>query len=166
MPNPEYVAWKRQNQRLAAWLLSSLSESAMVLVVGLKTTKDIWEAIQTNFANRSMAKIMQHRLQIQTMKKESLSMKEYLSKMKSCFDILGSAGSKVADHGQILYILSGLGREYDPMVASISTRVEPWTVKDIGAVLLSFESRLSAANSVPGSTEGSQSSLHLAQNLG
>ena len=103
--NPDFLAWRRQDQRLAAWLLSSLSESAMILVVGLKTTKDIWEAIQTNYANQSMAKVMQYRLQMQNMKKESLPMMEYLGKMKSCFDILGSAGSKVADRDQILYIL-------------------------------------------------------------
>ncbi|KAL1557466.1 hypothetical protein AAHA92_08040 [Salvia divinorum] len=41
-PNPDYLSWKRQDQLLALWLQSSLTESILSLMVGLTTSKQIW----------------------------------------------------------------------------------------------------------------------------
>ncbi|XP_047957560.1 uncharacterized protein LOC125203291 isoform X1 [Salvia hispanica] len=106
---------------------------------------------------------MQFRLQLQNTKKDMLPMQEYLNKMKSCCDFLGSAGCKISDEDQILYILGGLPQDYNPVIVSISSRCEPWTVQEVSALLLSFESRLSMEEGKVGSMEGSQPSLHLAQ---
>ena len=57
--NPAFLAWQRQDRRVAGWLLSSLSEGALTLVVGLRSARDIWCALETNFASRSTAKVMQ-----------------------------------------------------------------------------------------------------------
>lgn len=91
-PNPSFLVWHQQDQRLAAWLQSSLDESAMVIVVGLTTSREIWSALETNFASQSKAKIMHYKLQLQTLRKDSLTMMEYLNKIKSICDMLGSAG--------------------------------------------------------------------------
>ena len=95
--NPDFLAWHRQDRRLAGWIQSTLPESTMVLIVGLTSTKDIWKALEVHFASQSKAKMMQYRLQIQTMKKNAQSMTEYLSKMKTCCDLLGSTGCRVTD---------------------------------------------------------------------
>ncbi|XP_041995621.1 uncharacterized protein LOC121745715 [Salvia splendens] len=158
---PESLAWRHQDQRLEAWLLSSLSESALILVVGLKTTKDIWNALQTNYARQSRAKVMQIKLQWQNTKKESLSMQEYLNKMKTCFDFLASAGSKISEEDQIFYILGGLAQDYNLVVVSISSRCEPWTVREVSALLLSFETRLNSAEVAVVSMEGTRPSLNV-----
>ena len=88
--NPAFVAWQRQDRRVAGWLLSSLSERALTLVVGLRSSRDIWRALETNFASRSTAKVMQYRQQLQNLKKDALTMSEYLSKMRTYFHLLGS----------------------------------------------------------------------------
>lgn len=142
IPNPDFISWRRQDQRLAGWILSSLSESALRLVVGLKTARDILRALKTNFASRSTAKVMQYRQLIQNLKKDSLPMSEYLSKMKSYFDLLGSVGCNIHDSEKILHILGGLGQEYDPVVCGVTSRIEPWSIPDFCAFLLSFESRM------------------------
>lgn len=161
-PNPEFLLWHRQDQRLSAWIQASLSESAMVRVVRLRSTKDIWNALETNFASQPKAKIMQYKLQIQTMKKESLAMTEYLSKMKSCCDLLRAAGCKIEEEDQILHILSGLGREYDPVMVTITSKVEASTVQEVTALLLSFEARLETAKHSPLNLEGSQPTANIA----
>ena len=163
MPNPEYIAWQRQDRRVASLLLSSLSEGALVLVVGLRSARDIWRALEINFASKSTAKVMQYRQQIQNMKRESLSMSEFLNKMKSFFDLLGSVGCRISEPEQILHILGGLGQDYDPAVCSITSRSEPWNVPDACAFLLSYESRMETNRSHGVSTEGSQPSLNLLQ---
>ena len=111
--NLDYLNWNIQDQRLAYWIQSSLSESIMILVVGLSTSQEIWEAIETSFAHQSKAKVMQYRLQLQSIRKESLSMRAYLNKVKSCCDLLGAAGYKVSEGDQILHILAGLGADYN-----------------------------------------------------
>lgn len=63
---------------------------------------------------------MQYKLQLQTLKKGNLTMREYLTKMKSFADVLASASHKLSEDDQILHILSGLGREYDPIVVPIT----------------------------------------------
>lgn len=105
--NPAFIAWQRQDRRLAGWLLSSLSEGALSLVVGLKSAKDIWEVLETNFASRSTAKVMQYKQQMQSLRK-ALSMSEYLGKTRNYFDLLSSVGCRVSDGEQILHILGGL----------------------------------------------------------
>lgn len=49
--NPEYIKWERQDQILSALIQSSLTESAIVLIVGLTTTSSIWSALETNFTS-------------------------------------------------------------------------------------------------------------------
>ncbi|XP_047957561.1 uncharacterized protein LOC125203291 isoform X2 [Salvia hispanica] len=60
---------------------------------------------------------MQFRLQLQNTKKDMLPMQEYLNKMKSCCDFLGSAGCKISDEDQILYILGGLAWKKEKLAA-------------------------------------------------
>ncbi|XP_047942426.1 uncharacterized protein LOC125189201 isoform X1 [Salvia hispanica] len=133
--NPEFKTWQRQDRQLAGWILSSLSEGALVHVVGLRSARDILSALETNFASRSTAKVMQYRQLVQNMKEESLP-------MKTLFDLLGSVGCKISNDEQILHILGGLGRDYDPVVCAVTSRVVPWKVPDVSSFLLSFESRI------------------------
>ncbi|KAL3629091.1 hypothetical protein CASFOL_026313 [Castilleja foliolosa] len=120
-PNPEYSKWRRQDQLLVSWLLSSLTESLLITAVGLSTTSHIWRSIENVFANQNKAKVMQIRLQLQTLKKGGLSMREYLNKIKSCCDLLSAAGEKLSESDQLLYILGGLGVEMPPSSDHIDT---------------------------------------------
>ncbi|KAK6153714.1 hypothetical protein DH2020_013353 [Rehmannia glutinosa] len=78
--NPAYSTWTRQDQLLASWLLSSLSDSILIFTVGFNTSKEIRESLETTFASQNSTKLMQYRLQLQTTKKGSMSMREYFNK--------------------------------------------------------------------------------------
>lgn len=153
--NPEFLAWQRQDQLVASWILSSLSENILVMMVGLTTSKDIWESLETSFASQSRARLMQYKLQLQTIKKGSQCMREYLNKVKSCCDVLASAGQRISEDDQILHILSGLGNEYDHVMVSITSRAEPCSLKEVHAMLLTFESRLEPLLSTVVNIDGS-----------
>ncbi|KAK6130060.1 hypothetical protein DH2020_036187 [Rehmannia glutinosa] len=140
--NHEFVNWKRHDQLLASWILSSLSEAILVTLVGLTSFQDIWEALEMSFATQSRAKIMQHRLQLQTLKKRDMPMREFLNKIKTCCDMLAAAGQKLSDEEQISYILTGLGNDYNSVMVSVNSRIEPYSLREVHALLLSFESRL------------------------
>lgn len=87
---------------------------------------------------------MQLKLELQTMKKENMPMKEYLNKIKTCCDTIGSTDEKVSDENQILHILAGLGSEYNPVMVSLTSRREPLSIREVNGLLLSYENRLEA----------------------
>ncbi|KAK6122801.1 hypothetical protein DH2020_043463 [Rehmannia glutinosa] len=160
--NPEFLLWQRQDHILASWILSSLSENILVLMVGLSSSNEIWCVLETNFASQSKAKTLQYKLQLQTTRKGNLSMREYLSKIKTCCDVLASTGNIISPTDQIMHILSGLGSEYDPVMVTITANMESYTIGDVQALLLSFESRLEACLSASINADGSQPVANMA----
>ena len=146
--NPHFIVWQRQDQLLAAWLLASISEDLLVNMVGLNSSQEIWSTPERNFASQSKAKIMQYKLQLQTLKKGNLTMREYLTKMKNCTDLLSSAGHHLSEEDQVLHLLSSLGHEYDAVIVPITTRAEPYTLADVWLLLISFESRIDHSTSI------------------
>ncbi|KAK6120608.1 hypothetical protein DH2020_045641 [Rehmannia glutinosa] len=163
--NPSYLQWNRQDQLLASWLLSALSESILITTVGLNTSKEIWDCLKTTFANQNQAKVMQYRLHLQTLKKGNLQMKDYLNKIKSCCDLLGSAGEPVSQKDQVMYVLSGLGPEYNSVMVSATSRLEPWSLSELHALLRIFENRLETFESRSVIEDGSFS-VNFTQNTG
>lgn len=65
---------------------------------------------------------MQLRLAFQTIKKASLTMMEYILKLKNIADNLAAIGETVSERDHVLQLLAGLGSEYDPIVASLTAR--------------------------------------------
>lgn len=160
--NPEYVTWRRQDQLITSWLLSSMTEGILVGVVGLTNSMEIWTTLEANFASQSRAKLMQLKFQLQTLRKGTTSMKDYLNKVKTCCDILASAGETITDDNQILHILTGLGPEYNPVMVSLTARTEPCSLREVKALLLTYESRLEIADLSTVSIEGSSPTANVA----
>ncbi|KAH6771966.1 hypothetical protein C2S51_010370 [Perilla frutescens var. frutescens] len=140
--NPLYLNWKRQDQLIISWLLSSINENMLVGVVGLSSSREIWEALESNYAGQSRARLMQLKFELQTLRKGNSTMRDYLKKIKICCDTLGAAGEKVSEDNQILHILSGLGPEYNPVMISLTSRVESPSLREVHGLLLVFENRL------------------------
>jgi hypothetical protein len=67
---------------------------------------------------------------------------EYITKMKSLFDDMVSAGKKLDDEEFCSYIMAGLDYEYNSFFSSIVARVEPVTFGELYSQLLAFETRL------------------------
>lgn len=76
-----------------------------------------FNAITQLFAAQSSARVMNLKIQLQTLKKGSLSMKDYLLKVKSICDNLAACGCPVSREDQVLFILAGLGPEFEPTIA-------------------------------------------------
>ncbi|KAK6141727.1 hypothetical protein DH2020_024529 [Rehmannia glutinosa] len=155
--NPAYHHWLRQDQLLVSWLLSSLTENMLITTVGLKTSKDVWQTLETAFGNQNSAKIMQ----LQTLRKGTMPMREYLNKVKSCCDMLSAVGKQVEEWDQVCHILSGLGSEYDPVMVSITSRVVPCSLSEVHSILLSFENRLEQTDIASHNGDGAQISANL-----
>ena len=90
---------------------------------------------------------MQLRLEFQTTRKGSLTMMEYILKLKSLADNLAAIGEPVTDRDQILQLLGGLGADYNSIVASLTAREDEMSLHSVHSILLTHEQRLSFQNS-------------------
>ena len=119
VPNPLYAQWISKDQQVLRHLLNSLSKEILAQVVSKENTFDLWTGITTLFASQSQSRITNLRIAITTTKKGNMSSTSFISKMKSLGDELAAAGRPVTDPEMVDYVLAGLDRDYDPVVAAI-----------------------------------------------
>lgn len=81
---------EQQDQLLDSWLLSSMTEGVLTRMVGCDSTSQIWSKLIIYFAAQTRAKISQLKLILQNVKKKSLSINDFLSKIKNVIDRLVS----------------------------------------------------------------------------
>ncbi|KAJ4720471.1 Retrovirus-related Pol polyprotein from transposon TNT 1-94 [Melia azedarach] len=140
--NPEYLVWARQDQMLMSWLLSSMTEGVLSSVMECKSSLDLWTTLQKHFSAQTIARTMQLRGDIHNTKKEGMSMNDYYFKMKSLVEDLRCAGNMVSDDELVLYLMEGLGPEYDSVIVNITSRPEKLPLREVYSMLLSQERRI------------------------
>ena len=115
--NPKYLAWRTADQRLLYLLLSSLTEEAMAIVVGLSTTRDVWLALETTFSHQSKARELRLKDDLQLMKRCTKPVAEYARAFKKICDQLHAIGRPVEDIDKVHWFL----RELDTKFSAFST---------------------------------------------
>ena len=120
--NKEYINYKRQDKLLASWLLSSISSSVLPQINGCKSAYEIWNKVDQIFSTQSATKIMHYKRQMQTLGKENMSMREYLTKVTTLCDLLATAGHQITETEQILTIMNGLDEQYESVIAVITSK--------------------------------------------
>lgn len=86
---------------------------------------------------------MQTQYLLATLKKGTESITDYFHRAKSLAASLGTTGQPLSSSEFAVYLLTGLGTDYDPLVTSLTTRVDPLSPQQIYNFLLAHESRLS-----------------------
>uniref|UniRef100_A0A803QRN3 Retrovirus-related Pol polyprotein from transposon TNT 1-94-like beta-barrel domain-containing protein n=1 Tax=Cannabis sativa TaxID=3483 RepID=A0A803QRN3_CANSA len=66
-------------------------------------------------------------------KKGSMTIDEYFLKMKQFRDELAIAGQPISDEDLILYILGGLGSEYEAIIVNLTSRSDSLSLREVGA---------------------------------
>jgi hypothetical protein len=82
---------------------------------------------------------MQLKLELQSTKKGSLSMIDYIMKVKGATDSLAAIGEPVLEQDQVMNLLRGLGSDYNAVITAINIRDDKISVETIHNMLLAFE---------------------------
>ena len=106
--NPEYTAWTKTDQLILSWMMSSIQQNLLATVIHCSTAKELLDALTSMFISQSQARIMPLKMQIQTLKKGSMSMIDYFAKMKRLSDSLALAGKPVELNDFLQHVLTGL----------------------------------------------------------
>lgn len=140
--NDEFIVYQRQNSLLCSWLLSSISTNLLSQVIGCKTSLEVWNDIHQNFNSQATARIMSYKRQLQNIKKDNMSIREYLSEIKNLCDLLESSGHKVSETEHVLSILNGLSDDFEAIVAVITSKESTPSVQYVSSLLLGHKGRL------------------------
>lgn len=140
--NPSYLDWIKRDQLLVSWLLSYLSEAMLGHVVRCSSAAEIWKILENLFQNHSNARILQLRSQLHTQKKGTLSIDEYMLKMREIADNLITAGQKVSDDELIMNILEGVCAEFDAVLVNLTSRTAHYIIPEVHFALQTHEIRL------------------------
>ncbi|KAJ4967842.1 hypothetical protein NE237_014543 [Protea cynaroides] len=124
---------------LLCCIFSTLTKPVFALVVGLNTSRAVWTKLEKHYASTSQARIMQLEYQLRSLKKGTFTMAEYIQKGKTLGDHLATVLKPVPDSQMVLSILSGLGPDYDGLVTSITSRLEPIELDDFLGILSNHE---------------------------
>ncbi|RVW61330.1 Retrovirus-related Pol polyprotein from transposon RE1 [Vitis vinifera] len=146
--NPAFVAWRRQDRTILNWLYSSLTPAIMAQIIGHNSSHSAWNALEKTFSSSSRARIMQLRLKLQSTKKGSLSMIDYIMKVKGAADSLAAIGEPVSEQDQVMNLLGGLGSDYNAVVTAINIRYDKISIEAVHSMLLAFEHRLEQQSSI------------------
>lgn len=127
-------------------MLSSISSSVQTQITKPSTSLQLWISLDKLFGNQYLAKLMLLKFQLQSTKKEGLTMSSYFSKTKDITKNSSMVGSLVLEDDFILYILQGILFEYNSIVGSINSRSEPLGLKDLQTLLLSHKMQIQSTN--------------------
>ncbi|KAL5740224.1 hypothetical protein ACOSQ2_029404 [Xanthoceras sorbifolium] len=105
------------NQILLFWLISTLSQKVVGQVTKCKSSLEAWSKLENLYSQKSMAKILNLRQQLQTIRKGSHSVSDFVLKIKNIGDALSAAGEEVSERDLLLSLMHGVGHEYDAVEA-------------------------------------------------
>lgn len=107
---------------------------------------EIWTCLTQIFTTRNLAQMMKIKTKLQTIQKGGMSLKEYFSKIQQYVDALAVVDKPTSVEDHILYILSGLGSDFESMVSVISDKTGPQSIHEVMSLLLTrkkIETRIS-----------------------
>ncbi|MBA0811371.1 hypothetical protein Gohar_003274, partial [Gossypium harknessii] len=139
--NPDFARFEQQDSTLASWLLSSISQPILPHLIGMDTSVQIWNAFLNLYGRQTTSRLMSYRRALHSQRKSDLSMKEFLMKIKGCWDYLARCGEIISEQEHVPAILNGLSPEYKSMIAIITASQVPYTVQGVATMLVDAEAR-------------------------
>ena len=137
--NPKFHTWKIRDKALLSLINSTLTPQVFSLVVGITTSREVWNTLEQRFTSTSRANILILKLELRSLKKGSDSINNFLQKIKIARDKLLAVGVVVDNEELICIVLRGLPKDFAHFCSAIHTRSEPITYEQLSIMLQSEE---------------------------
>jgi len=109
-----FIAWWKSDRLVRGWIIGTLSEETLRLVVGLDTAHAVWEALKNAYAQDSQEREFTLRKQVTYLRKEdNTTITEHIWTFKGLCDNLSAIGKPVPDQEKVFCLLTSLGPHYE-----------------------------------------------------
>ena len=137
----DFLKWRKEDRLLRGWIIGTLTEETLGLVIGLDSSQSVWNALKEAYAQDSQEREFTLRQQLTYLKKEpSQSLAEHLRKFKSICDNLAAIGNPIPDKTKVYSLLANLGPKYESFTTIMLKPPMP-SYSEIVSLLLGFEQR-------------------------
>lgn len=139
----DFIKWRKEDCLLRGWIIGTLTEETLGLVIGLDTSHSVWNALKEAYAQDSQEREFTLRQQLTYLKKEShVSLAEHLRKFKSICDSLAAMGCLILDKTKAYSLLANLGQKYESFTTTMLKPPIP-SYSEVVSLLQGFEQRSS-----------------------
>ncbi|KAJ6918083.1 hypothetical protein NC651_012338 [Populus alba x Populus x berolinensis] len=132
----DYKIWKMHDRALMQLIIATLSSTAISYVIGCVSSHDMWIQLKDRFSTISKARIFQMKSELQTIKKGSDTVTQYLQKIKDARDHLSAAGVYFEDDDIVILALNDLPSDYNTFRCMVRGRDNVLSLKDFRSQLL------------------------------
>ena len=143
--NPLYSQWKARDKALFSLISSTLSPSIISLVMGQTSASRIWKIIVNNYTSISRSSIVTLKRELNSIKKNSDSVTNYLQKIKKARNKLVSVGVHINDEEILHIVLQGLPSEFHCFISAILTKNEAIRFEELHTLMKTEEDLLKSA---------------------
>uniref|UniRef100_A0A2N9JAW9 Retrovirus-related Pol polyprotein from transposon TNT 1-94-like beta-barrel domain-containing protein n=1 Tax=Fagus sylvatica TaxID=28930 RepID=A0A2N9JAW9_FAGSY len=143
--NPLHLQWKARDKTLFSLLSSTLSPSAISLVMGQTTASGIWKVILNRYTSISRSSIVNLKRELNSIKKNSDSVTQYLQKIKEARDKLINVGVLIDDEEILHLVLQGLPSEFHSFTSAMLTKNEAVHFEELHTLMKTEEDLLKSA---------------------
>ncbi|KAM1801296.1 hypothetical protein FF1_032711 [Malus domestica] len=130
-------------------LTASLSPMAISCAIGSTSSRDLWIRLQEQLSTVSKTSIFQMKSNLQTIKKGSDSVAQYLQKIKEAKYYLFAAGVYFVDEDIVILALNGLPPEYNTFRTVLRGHDNVISLKEFRTQLFSEEAILESTVNAP-----------------
>lgn len=116
--------WYMKDQFILGWILATVSEDVLPHIMATVTAEAAWGTLERMFASRSRARLNQIQPQLAMPKKAGMSGTNYFKLKRTLADTLAGIGEPLRADEVVAYIISGLGQEYESLVAALNVKTD------------------------------------------
>ena len=110
----EYFKWGKEDHLLRGWIIGTLIEEALGLIIGLESSQSVWNALKEAYAQDSQEREFTLRQQLTYLRKyPNQSLAEHLWNFKSICDSLAAIGNLVPYKTKVYSLFANLDPKYE-----------------------------------------------------
>ncbi|KAK9065403.1 hypothetical protein SSX86_016786 [Deinandra increscens subsp. villosa] len=140
--NPKYTSWFRQDQVIFSALLGSYTDEIQPIIASATTAHEAWTRLADSYASTCRSRIVSLKSKLAKNPKGDHSVTTFLNDMRAIADDLALAQSPIPDEDLVVYILTQLGDEFNPITAALKVRETPIKYPELYDKLVDFERHL------------------------
>ena len=153
-------AWKTWNEKdkKVMFLISQNVTNGMIgHIQDLQTSKEAWDTLEKLYSTNTKARKIQLKNELNNMKKNNLSVNDYVLKIKEVADALGSIGAPPEDDDLVSAVLNGLNDDkWKAFSTSVYVREKFPDFEELISLMITEEMRMQGPNAGKASRDQTQ----------
>ncbi|MCO5576313.1 hypothetical protein L7F22_030122 [Adiantum nelumboides] len=152
-----WKAWNEKDKKVMFLILQNAKNGMIGHIQDLETTKDTWDTLERLCSINTKAKKIQLKNELNNMKKNNLSINDYVLKIKEVADALGFIGATPEDDDLVFAVLNGSNDErWKAFSTSVYVREKFLDFEDLICLMIIEKMRMQGPNVGRGPHEHAQ----------